>query len=244
MFIVLEGSEGSGKSTLIESLKMDLMTLGEKIFITREPGGTPVAEKIRDIVKYNTDSETFHPETELLLMEAARIQHVKNAIIPKLDSGYIVISDRFIHSTFAYQGCGRGIDLSLIDQLHQNFIKVKPDLVFYLDLDYQTSQERIQQRGKQQKDRFDFLDVDFSARVNECFLSYVNEKDFFLIDSSQNKHNVKEQVLSIILRELKKEQKRSIEEFAQNSENSLSLSVHSDLLKGVYQQRKGDLNES
>lgn len=190
MLITFEGSEGAGKSTIIKEIGLNLQSLGEKIAITREPGGTPIAEKIRDFVKYNQDIEPFFAETELLMMLASRIQHVNNFIIPKLDNSYVVISDRYIHSTIAYQGAGRGINQNYIWDLHKKFChNLMPDLTFFLSVDYETSQERIQKRlnkkSSSEIDRFDNLSIDFSNRVNECFLSFVDNKKFILIDATK-----------------------------------------------------------
>ena len=117
-FITFEGPEGAGKSSQIRMLGSALSDAGCDVVITREPGGTPLAEAIRNVVKGHRGDEEVHPVTELLLMEAARSQHVSQVILPALRSGKIVLCDRFYDSTTAYQGGGRGLDMETVQKLN------------------------------------------------------------------------------------------------------------------------------
>jgi len=161
LFITFEGPEGSGKTTQMQLLKQFLEKQGIACVATREPGGTPLAEKLREVVKYHQGGESMTNEAELLLIAAGRAQHVRNMILPALRDGRVVLCDRFYDSTTAYQGYARGIDLDFIHQLnHYAACGVNPDLTILLDLtpeagfvrtraraEAQASHDRIEQAG-------------------------------------------------------------------------------------------------
>lgn len=171
-FITFEGPEGAGKSTQLRLLAEELRSRGLEVITTREPGGTPLAEELRNILKTHRGAEVLHPETELLLMEAARSQHAREVILPALERGAVVLCDRFYDSTTAYQGAARNIDTSLIAELNIFAAAFrKPDLTLILDLDIESGFRRA---GKRQEtageyDRFEAENRSFHSRVREGF---------------------------------------------------------------------------
>ncbi|MGH1487405.1 MAG: dTMP kinase [Cellvibrionaceae bacterium] len=167
-FITIEGSEGVGKSTNITFIKDFLAAKGIDLLMTREPGGTPLAEEIRALLLQKRD-ETMDETAELLLMFAARSQHLKQVILPALSEGKWVLCDRFTDSTYAYQGGGRGLDQQLILQLEKTVQKeVQPDITFYLDIDVKLGLARASQRAA--LDRFESEEIDFFERVRTAYL--------------------------------------------------------------------------
>jgi dTMP kinase len=171
-FITFEGPEGAGKSTQLKLCARLLRERGFEVVTTREPGGTPLAEELRTILKTHHGSETLHPETELLLMEAARSQHVREVILPALERGAVVLCDRFYDSTTAYQGAARDIDTDLIDRLNLFAAGFrKPDLTLIMDL---TVEAGFARAGKRQEtagvyDRFEAENLAFHQRVRAGF---------------------------------------------------------------------------
>ena len=175
-FITIEGPEGAGKSSCAGVLVKFFESRQMPVICTREPGGTPLAEKLREVVKNKPDAnETIHPETELLLMEAARAQHVREKIIPALEQGISVICDRFTDSTSAYQGGGRKMDMNNISALN-DFASgsCRPDLTILLDLPVEIGLSRAQVRaaGKENyNDRLEAEKIDFHQRVRNSYLA-------------------------------------------------------------------------
>ena len=167
LFIVLEGPEGSGKSTQLSHLATRLSQLGREPVITREPGGTPAGDAIRQVLL--DPSLTVAPLTEFLLYSASRAQHVAAIIRPALATGRLVISDRFFGASIAYQGYGRGLELAFITELNERVTGgLKPDLTLLFDLEPQRGLGRIAARGS--KDRLEQADLAFHQRVREGFL--------------------------------------------------------------------------
>lgn len=172
-FITLEGIEGSGKSTQLDFIVTFLREKNIQVVQTREPGGTETGELIRGILLSN-DIAGMHEDTELTLMCAARIEHVKKVIVPALNAGKWVVSDRFYDATYAYQGYGRGIDLDKIDKLREFTIgNIKPDLTLLLDIDLGTSANRVEQRGSQ--DRFEKEKMEFYTKVRNGYLALAKQ---------------------------------------------------------------------
>ena len=172
-FITFEGPEGAGKSSQIQLLGSALTAAGCEVVVSREPGGTPLAEAIRNVVKGHRGSEAVHPVTELLLMEAARSQHVSQVIKPALDAGKIVLCDRFYDSTTAYQGGGRGLDTETIVRLNAYAsLGIAPDLTILLDLAPERGFERARTRAETmgEYDRFELEKLEFHRRVRAAFL--------------------------------------------------------------------------
>ena len=146
-FITFEGSEGSGKSTQINLLATRLSKAGVPLLVTREPGGTPIGEKIRHLLQFAPESVAMTPETELLLFEASRSQLVRQVIQPALDRGSVVICDRFADSTTVYQGVARRLDPETVRQMNEFAVgNCWPDLTFLLDIDIETARARMLRR--------------------------------------------------------------------------------------------------
>lgn len=163
VFITLEGGEGAGKSTNASWLADYLRSCGKTVLVTREPGGTEVAEAIREVL-LSPDLPGMNADTELLLMFAARNEHLHTKILPALEQGTWVICDRFTDATYAYQGYGRGISLARIAEL-ERWVQgeVRPDYVILFDLDVSTGMARAQARGR--ADRFEQEHMAFFERI-------------------------------------------------------------------------------
>ncbi|MDO6594398.1 dTMP kinase [Neptuniibacter sp. 1_MG-2023] len=197
-FITVEGTEGVGKSTNIDFLCNLLKARGIEIVLTREPGGTPLAEELRALLLSPRD-ERVSEDTELLLMFAARAQHIENVIRPALDRGAWVISDRFTDATFAYQGGGRGIDyehISLLEKLVQHGLH--PDLTLLLDLDVDVGLKRASARSE--PDRFEQEKIDFFSKVRDAYLQRAKNEPqrFAIIDASVPLPEVQQQIASAV----------------------------------------------
>jgi len=165
-FITLEGIDGAGKSTHLSFIAERLRTLGKAVLTTREPGGTPLGEMLRDMEL----TQSMHVETETLIMFAARREHIDKVIVPALEKGIWVISDRFTDATFAYQGGGRGISterLKTLEDWVQNGLQ--PDLTLLFDVSAELSQHRLS--FNQSLDRFEQEKQDFFKRVRDAYLA-------------------------------------------------------------------------
>lgn len=169
-FITIEGTEGAGKSTALQFIQSYLTKAGKEVVVTREPGGTVVAEEIRKILLHPMNSETIQPETELLLMFAGRAQHISRCILPALQSGKWVISDRYIDASYAYQGGGRGIDFYHIKALDKLVVgNFYPDLTLLLDVPAEIGFARAEKRSPI-RDRIEQEKIDFFLRVRSVYL--------------------------------------------------------------------------
>lgn len=174
-FITLEGVEGTGKTTQLAFVVDYLRSQDKQVIATREPGGTEIGEHIRSLLLAK-GIEAMHAETELLLMYAARMEHIKKVIEPALAQGCWVVSDRFFDATYAYQGYGRGLDLARIDYLNQFAVaNVQPDLTILLDVTLDVSEQRVNTRG--QRDRFELEERDFFTKVREGYLTLASQDD-------------------------------------------------------------------
>ena len=170
-FITFEGGEGSGKSSQINLLKSKLIDKGIDVVCTREPGGTPSAEILRELVTTG-EVNKWEPMTEALLMFASRYEHTKNLIIPSLENGKWVLCDRFYHSTYAYQGLGHGLGLEAMEALKKISIgEIEPDLVFFLDIDPMEGIKRTMGRHTNE-DRFEKMDISFHTKLRNAFLGF------------------------------------------------------------------------
>lgn len=171
--LTIEGGEGAGKSTVLSVLRDALLADGCEVVCTREPGGTPLAEHIRGLL-LDAGDEPVHPQTELLLMFAARAQHVQQVVLPALARGAWVISDRFTDSSYAYQGAARGMDESFIAELERRAVGIQPGLTLLLDLGVAHARERTRGRdllGGASPDRIERERDEFFERVREGFLA-------------------------------------------------------------------------
>lgn len=184
-FVSIEGGEGAGKSTVIHALRSALEARGERVIATREPGGTPLAEMIRTLL-LDPAHEPATPETETLLMFAARAQHVRVTILPALEAGDWVLCDRFTDSSYAYQGAGRGVNEALIATLERDCVGIVPGLTFLLDIDVAAGRARMQSRGDA-PDRIERERDEFFQRVRAGFLSRAEAAPdrFRVIDAAQ-----------------------------------------------------------
>lgn len=167
-FLTLEGVDGAGKSTLSHALRDRLRASGREVVLTREPGGSPGAEDIRRLL-VEGDPDRWSAGTELLLFTAARADHVEKLIRPALARGAVVICDRYVDSTRAYQSAGRGAALSDVNALHHRMIGLDPDLTLILDLDPAVAESR-QTGAARGEDRFERFGADFQARLRDAFL--------------------------------------------------------------------------
>lgn len=166
--ITLEGGEGAGKSTLAREVAAWLRCRGREVVVTREPGGSPLAEALREVILRDWP-QGLSAQTETLLMFAARAAHLEQTILPALRAGQDVVSDRFVDSTYAYQGAGKGVERSFIARLEKLVVGgLKPDLTLVLDLPPELGLARARRRGEQ--NRFEAETLAFMRRVRRCFL--------------------------------------------------------------------------
>ena len=188
MFITLEGTEGVGKSTLISSLKKYFTEKEIDFIFTKEPGGTREGNEIRNILLDR--SMKLEPYAETLLLLADRAQHVKKIIKPALEKNKNIFSDRYIDSTYAYQGAGRGISQDDLDNLINVLNFPIPDLTIFLDLSITEGIKRVKKRGE--VDRFEEEEVSFFEKIRQFYLETAkkNSKRFFVIDASQSMDEV------------------------------------------------------
>ena len=196
MFITLEGTEASGKSTHLRLLADELSRLSYPVFTTREPGGSPVGEQIRNILLHG---EALDATAELMLFLADRAQHVSQVIRPHLENGDIVLCDRYADSTVCYQGYGRGLDIEFLRSLNCFVTKdLQPDLTLVFDLPIEIALTR---RKREEGDRIDCEEVSFHQRVREGFLKEVAREPerFRVIDASTSIEAVFKDVLAIVL---------------------------------------------
>ncbi|GGW60202.1 dTMP kinase [Alishewanella tabrizica] len=185
-FIVIEGLEGAGKSTAIATVNAWLVKKGLPVVCTREPGGTPLAEQLRSLVKQADPSEHIAPETELLLMYASRVQLLRNVIEPALEAGTWVLADRHDMSSRAYQGGGRQLGDSLINTLrHAVLGTTRPDFTLYLDIDPALGLARAARRGE--LDRIEQEQLAFFERTRATYLAIAaTEPNIVVIDAGQS----------------------------------------------------------
>nr|WP_288358548.1 dTMP kinase [uncultured Pseudomonas sp.] len=186
LFITLEGPEGAGKSTNREYLAARLREQGIDVLLTREPGGTPLAERVRELLLAPSD-EPMASDTELLLVFAARAQHLAQVIVPALERGAVVLCDRFTDATYAYQGGGRGLDVARIAQLEE-FVQgtLRPDLTLVFDLPVEVGLSRAAARGR--LDRFEQESRGFFEAVRATYLQRAEAVParYRILDASQS----------------------------------------------------------
>lgn len=197
-FITVEGVEGAGKSTIINFIKKFFADKNIPCVFTHETGGTEIAEHIRNIL-HSHHHEKMHPDTELLLAFASRAQHLNQLILPTINSGKWVLSDRFTDSTYAYQGAGRGIatkKIALLEKLVQG--DFRPDLTLLLDIDPLVGMARKNSKADI-LDRFEVEEIEFFQRVRECYLELAlnNPQRFRIIDAAKTINDVELQIQEI-----------------------------------------------
>lgn len=198
-FITFEGTDGGGKTTQIQRLTADLSEAGYDICLTREPGGTPISEQIRDML-LNPDHSEMAPTTELLLYAASRAQHVSEVIKPALEAGKVVISSRFADATVVYQGYGRGLDLGRIARLNRIATDgVTPDVTFVLDLPVAIGLQRVQ-NSRGGLDRLEREEIEFHRRLREGYqiIARQEPRRLKIIDAQVSSDQVYAQIQAII----------------------------------------------
>ena len=195
IFITFEGIEGSGKSTQLSMLNKWLTNHDYDVVATREPGGTRIGEKIRELLRSGSKDDVFSPRTELMLFEASRAQHMEEIILPALNNGKIVLCDRFFDSTTVYQGVARAIDTDIVHILNDfSSFERKPDLTIILDIDVDESMNRLIKR-EISKDRIEQEDRKFFENVRNGYLSLAqNNERFFVIDGTGDANSIQQKI--------------------------------------------------
>ncbi|MDH4228281.1 MAG: dTMP kinase [Nitrospirota bacterium] len=196
-FITIEGVEGAGKSTQSRLLASALSTAGVQPVLTREPGGTPLAERIRDLV-LDPAFAPVDPECELFLYLAARTDHVRRQILPRLAAGDWVLCDRFTDATVAYQGYGRGLDVDWVREQAEHAGQVHPDLTLLLDLDVDAGLARVRARGAE--NRLDAERVEFHRAVRKGYLQLAADQPrrIVIVDAAGGTEEVHRRVLNVV----------------------------------------------
>lgn len=209
LFITFEGIEGSGKSYQSKKLYKNLKKKKIPVILTREPGGTKSAEKIREVILkdyFHPDSkEKFDKYTDTLLYLAARNEHIVNKIKPAISKKKIIICDRFIDSTSAYQVYGKGVNKSLVDSIHKYILGgIKPDLTFILKVNISKALQRLKKRGK--KNRYDKFSKNFYIKVQNAFIKMAkkNKSRYFILDNSKDSNTIEKIILEKFLSRLNK----------------------------------------
>ena len=206
-FIVFEGIEGSGKSYQIKKLYNNLKKKRLKILKTREPGGTKGAERIRKLILKDyfgkKKSEEFDKYTDTLLYLAARNEHIKKKIEPALKKKLIVLCDRFVDSTLAYQVSGKIVKPGFIENIHNEILPFRPNLTFVLKVKIRKALKRLQKRRK--KNRYDKFSKSFYIKAQNAFLKIAkkNKKKYYVIDNSTDSIHIEKKILEIVLNKLK-----------------------------------------
>ena len=198
MFISFEGTEGVGKTTLIRKIHQYFEQQGKQVLLTREPGGTPLAEQIRSLLLAVNHEEQMSHDTELLLIYAARAQHLQQVIVPALEAGKIVLSDRFTDASFAYQCAGRGLSQEKLQLLNQTFVSQMPKITFWLDAPIELGMTRARERGA--LDRFEQEKLSFFAKVRAGYetLWQAEPERIKRLDATQNAELVFEDALNYV----------------------------------------------
>jgi dTMP kinase len=199
MFITFEGLDFCGKSTQVKLLKEKLEAKGKNVTLIREPGGTQISEKIREILLDKENSE-MHIEAELLLFSASRAQLVRQKIVPLLKDGNFVISDRFHDSSIAYQGFGRGINLNSVKTIQKFAIGLAiPNLTFFIDLSLDEIDKRREKFGATNLDRIELSENDFYTRVRNGYIEMsMLEKRFVTIDGTLSIEEIHNKIIEVV----------------------------------------------
>ncbi len=202
-FITLEGGEGAGKTTHVQSVLDYLQQQGIDVITTREPGGTEVSEAIRAVL-LNPDLPDMHADTELLLMFAARNEHLRRKIIPALERGQWVVCDRFTDATYAYQGYGRGLSSERIAELEQ-WVQgdLRPDCTLLFDLDVETGMQRVRKRSADHAvtiDRFEREQAAFFNKIRNGYLARAEAAadKFHILDATQSIDDVRQDLVKVL----------------------------------------------
>ena len=209
LFVTFEGIEGSGKSYQCRKLYKNLKRMRIPVILTREPGGTIGAEKIREVILkdyFHPDSrEKFNRYTDTLLYLAARNEHIENKIRPAISKKKNIICDRFIDSTLAYQVYGKGVNKNLVDSVHKYILgNIKPDLTFILKVNISKALQRLKKRKK--KNRYDKFSKNFYIKVQNAFIRIAkeNKRRYLILDNSRDSHDTEKNILKKFIEILNK----------------------------------------
>src|SRR5437867_1707100 len=200
-FITFEGSEGCGKSTQVQLLTQRLTAVDISFLVTREPGGTPIGETVRDLLQFAPHSAGMTPETEVLLFEASRAQLVRELIKPALERGECVIADRFFDSTTVYQGAARKLDRKVVRQLNAFAVgDCVPDITFLLDVDLETARSRMQQPRR--PDRMEQQTVEFYEQVRDGYqeLAKWQRDRIVVVKGWQSPHDIEKEIWETLVK--------------------------------------------
>ncbi len=204
VFITIEGPEGSGKTTVAKMVSQKLSEEGYKVLYTREPGGVGIAEKIRDII-LDVNNTHLDARSEALLYAASRRQHLVEKVEPALKNGYVIICDRFVDSSLAYQGYARGLGIDEVFQINMFAINNRlPDLTILLDIDPEEGLRRINKNRSSELNRLDLEDLSFHNKVHEGYeiLKSKYAERFTIVDGNKTVDEVFNQVLDIVLNKI------------------------------------------
>src|SRR5437016_9510586 len=199
-FITFEGSEGCGKTTQVQKLAERLARSGVTHLVTREPGGTPIGETIRELLQFAPHNSSMRPETELLLFEASRSQLVRETIKPALERGFCVITDRFFDSTTVYQAAARRLDREIVERLNAFVVgDCVPDITFVLDVDAATAESRMQKKPRR-ADRMEQEPAEFYEHVRREYRDLATREPnrIVLIDGSPNADEIENEIWNIL----------------------------------------------
>ena len=203
-FIVFEGIEGSGKSYQSRKLYTAIKKIGLPVILTREPGGTKSAEKIREIILkdyfHPGFKEKFDKYTDTLLYLAARNEHIQNKIKPAISKKKIVICDRFIDSTFAYQVYGKGVNKNFVNLVHKYILgNIKPDMTFILKVNMSKALQRLKKRATK-KNRYDKFSKNFYIKAQKAFIKIAkkNKKKYYIFDNSEDDKNLEKIIFKLV----------------------------------------------
>ena len=207
LFVTFEGIEGSGKSYQSRKLYKNLKKKNISVILTREPGGTKSAEKIRRVILddyfHHDSKEKFNKNTDTLLYLAARNEHIENKIKPAISKKKIVICDRFVDSTLAYQVYGKGVNKKLVNSVHKYILgNIKPDLTFILKVNISKALQRL--KNRERKNRYDKFSKNFYIKVQNAFLKIArkNQKRYFVLDNSKDSNVIEKIILKKFLSKL------------------------------------------
>lgn len=201
IFITMEGPEGAGKTTITQMLGKALQQEGYQVLLTREPGGVPISEQIREVI-LNKDNTAMDSRTEALLYAAARRQHLVEVVMPELERGGIVLCDRFIDSSLAYQGHARGLDIEEVYNINKFAIgDMMPDATLFFDIDPEEGLRRIQSNEEREVNRLDLEALDFHKKVCEGYQFIINrwKERFIIVDAGRSIDEVFEETKAGLL---------------------------------------------
>ncbi|WHX67148.1 dTMP kinase [Peribacillus frigoritolerans] len=201
IFITMEGPEGAGKTTITQMLGKALQQEGYQVLLTREPGGVPISEQIREVI-LNKDNTAMDSRTEALLYAAARRQHLVEVVMPELERGGIVLCDRFIDSSLAYQGHARGLDIEEVYNINKFAIgDMMPDATLFFDIEPEEGLRRIKSNGEREVNRLDLEALDFHKKVCEGYQFIINrwKERFIIVDAGRSIDEVFEETKAGLL---------------------------------------------